>query len=475
MSSASQSMTKSVVGSGVGAQFVKNQNSPFMPRSPQVAAPFVVEHVNFQPKTGALQPGGQRITYEIDWDGDVAKNISFVMRLDKLPLAHLAGGTASFIRYVDFVGLSCWSEIEVRFGTERVQTIRPEEIYCKIMSEYPDDKKDQFARLLGGGLTPAERSARAQNNANQYIEIPLMTMLGLHYESDPSQALFIRGLGQKLQISITLNPATMWIETDATTTYGTGELGALIAIGALGTTFVRSSSLNVEMYHVMDAERIQLEKIARGSRRMLISDYQYAGPGRYQHAAATSLTAQGAVFTLTEFTLPVKTIYVLPRLTTDLAKRAGDANGSRGYTAWNLNAWYNAGGLATSLPVIQSMTLAVGSNNFALRSTGVDEITHKEQARKFPGFSRPLGLLKWTYEHEPCDENSVTGYLDFEASSNPTVTVQYQTNGAPLAVVSDIGVVDTGDAAALLDYTFVAKSVNVIRLDNMQLRRPYSN
>ena len=120
---------------------------------------------------------------------------------------------------------------------------------------------------------------------------------------------------------------------------------------------------------------------------------------------------------------------------------------------------------------LANLFIVVGSNNYALRSTQIDELVYLEHARKFPGSSGPLGLIKWTYEHSPTAENSCTGFVDFEASDTPVLNLYGRNSDLAgtitrmaLAKDADIGTSETLDS---LDITVVAKTANVIRFDNM--------
>ncbi len=113
-----------------------------------------------------------------------------------------------------------------------------------------------------------------------------------------------------------------------------------------------------------DAERRQLEAISKGSRRMLIQDFQYSGPGTNIVASAQSLSATSpATFRLNELTFPAQTIFILPRWSEDLARRTGGACGAatgvKGYQPWNLNGWYNPGGAAANRSIIDRVELRV--------------------------------------------------------------------------------------------------------------------
>jgi len=141
-----------------------------------------------------------------------------------------------------------------------------------MMSMYDDETKQQLYRLLGGG-TLAERQARAEFDNQQFVHIPLLTLLGCHMHGDPSQAIFVRGLGERLKVEITLNPLTMWYETDDSTSVVIGSTTTTLAT-TTSTVAVQSASLNCEFYHIFDAERAQLANLSKGKRRMLIQDYR---------------------------------------------------------------------------------------------------------------------------------------------------------------------------------------------------------
>ena len=103
--------------------------SPFTHHGPQVARPHVTEHVQVDPTTGSHIPGGRPVT-EVPLSFPILKSVAIRLRL-----ANLALGSATFARYPDLIGLACWESITVRFGTERIQTIRPEEIFNKIFTQ----------------------------------------------------------------------------------------------------------------------------------------------------------------------------------------------------------------------------------------------------------------------------------------------------------------------------------------------------
>jgi len=469
MSKASQSMLASQPASGIGAGYLANDNSPWMPKPVQVTTPFVSEVVDVQAITGsnAIQPNAT-VTYEIPWEGDVLKSLGFTFRCDSLIAT---GGT--HIAYVDLLALSCWRQITIKYGTNTLQTITPEQVFCKVMTNYNDEQKAQLLEMMGSG-TPAERRLRAANDAQQYFHLPLMTCLGNHLHSDSGQSLYVRGLGERIRITIELLPATQWIESDCTS-YATGNTGVSGATDLLqlGAALVRSSSLQCEFFHIFDKERAQLTALAKGERRILIQDYQQAGSGTNIVLGTTGISTPGASasFRINEFTFPTQTIYILPRWSADLNRRIRGAGGTNGCNLWNVGGWYNPGGGANALPIIDTIEIRVGSNNYVQRATQISDLVKWDHANKYPGTSLK-GLLKVTLEHVPTAENSVTGFLDFEASDTPVFVAAWRAVAA-FADINAAATADIGENSAL-DFTFVAKVVNVIRADGMQLRKPFS-
>lgn len=182
---ATQKVSASIGASTIGAKFADTPFTPYMPVEPLVSAPHLTEHVPIAPITGAFQPSG-RPRYELPLEVDLISKLNFRIRLQRLGNT---GGT--YARYINWIGLYCWSEIRIKYGTEVLQKIHPDEIFCKIQKHYNDEERTNLARLLGGNLTPAQRSQRALHE--QEIMIPVLTCLNMHLYGPPSGAFFIRG------------------------------------------------------------------------------------------------------------------------------------------------------------------------------------------------------------------------------------------------------------------------------------------
>lgn len=258
---ATQKVSASIGASTIGAKFADTPFTPYMPVEPLVSAPHLTEHVPIAPITGAFQPSG-RPRYELPLEVDLISKLNFRIRLQRL--GNTGGTYGKFIsfndrgqstfysqknilthvhqlaRYINWIGLYCWSEIRIKYGTETLQKIHPDEIFCKIQKrkfcdvkivillicfcalrrhgrmltvfykiDYNDEERANLARLLGGNLTPAQRSSRALHE--QEILIPVLTCLNMHLYGPPSGAFFIRGLGEKVIIEVDLRPFDQWV------------------------------------------------------------------------------------------------------------------------------------------------------------------------------------------------------------------------------------------------------------------------
>lgn len=121
-------------------------------------------------------------------------------------------------------------------------------------SYYADEERANLQRLCGG-LTQAERDDKALNP--QEIIVPLLTLLGLHLFGDPSQSLFVRGLGEKVRVEVDLAPANTLVESDGAATVAFDEV-----------------TLFCEGHHIYDAERRQLEQIYAAPRTYTFDEVQ---------------------------------------------------------------------------------------------------------------------------------------------------------------------------------------------------------
>lgn len=450
MSSATVQVGRTVPTSPMNS-YVNQSASPFVPREAITSAMHLTEHLEIQQVTGLPQPGGT-CTYELPYEVDAVKSLSLVLRAASGAIPAPGGGAATSARLVDYFGLAAIEEISVKFGTERIQIVRPLELFQKLHFNLDNDKRHTIRNMVGGGLTAAQRFTRMISGEQQFV-VPLLTLMGLHLGADLSQTLFVRAMTERWRITIKFSPVNSLYEADGTFMVPAG--GAQLAIPVASTVFTECYLL-AEGVHVADSERKVQEQIYMSPRRMLIREHQYCTPIRV--SGATSLTAGAQIdISLREINQPCTSIYVLFRWATDLDRICGGAGGSLGTNRFNVNGWWMPGGTLTTAangPIITHLEGRVGSNAFWLKKTRVQHLLDYERARVFKGSGvQPTAtgniaapaIPIVSFSHDPTRENAALGFIDFSQSDNPVLRVYFGHQGVAgpatinAAATTDIG------------------------------------
>jgi hypothetical protein len=436
-----------------------------MPVAPLITAPFVVDHQIVEPRLGAMGPGtNQKATFELPTNINVLKSLAIRLRLGKMVLS-----TGSFCRYVDNVGLSCIEEINVRFGTGHLQKILPDAMFCKLYSYFDDEEKAKFNSLIGGALTPSQRSTRALAGA-QEITVPLIAFLGVHLWGHPSQIIALRALGEQIRVEVVFRHRDYWTETDGTfTVNGTASASASLS----DWVATGDSGLLVEGCYVTDQEQAALEQVYAKTHRHVFSDWQMntnTSPLVYNLALDT---LQTVTIPLSGINQPVKALYVLPRWTQDLNRTSATAAGTYGMNRYNLGGWYNAAG--SYLPIFEYAEIRCGSNAYAVKRVRVEHLVDYEHARSFRGTRGPA-IMKISFSHDPSRPNAVLGFQDFSQSDNPQLILYTRTQSSGVTIGSmaaaDIGVAN--DSSATLTIDVYADTVSQVIISNHQISRPHN-
>lgn len=384
MPGSSQALIRSVASSPIGGAYVANaSSSPFMPLDVVTCRPHLIEDIDIPPISGTAQPGGS-LAFDLSLEVDLITKLNLRVRLSALD----PSGT-TFYRWANFVGLNMISEVRLRFGTEKLQTVHRDEIFAKIHSYYPDEEKANLQRLCGG-LTEGERDDRAANE--QEIVVPLLTLLGVHLFGDPSQALFVRGLGEKIRLEVDLASFDTLVESDITSP----------TTPATPFTYL---SLFAEGQHIYEAERRMLEKIYAAPRTYTFDEFQTSSVKIID--ASETLDGNVIQVPLDGFNQPTQAMYVFMRWTNDLTRTVGGATnkGVRGRDYWNVAGWYNPDG-GPNRPMVKTVSVKVGANAYMLKPTAVETLMDYEHTRSWKG-SNPPAVLKWTWSHDPTRENAV--------------------------------------------------------------------
>jgi len=436
--------------SGIGAKHILNDNSPHYPLDPVVSTAHLTEHIELRPTIGAIAPDGTA-EFDISLDADVLKKLTL-----ELHLSAIANEVATQSAYVNWIGLACWDEITVRFGTEKLQTtIRSEEMYAKI-NKLMDDEERLMAQKMLGFDTLANRAAAAATA--QYVYVPLYTLLGLHIGADPSQSIFVRGLGERLNLRIHFRPFNKWIEANGS-----------LASPTSATTVLSDSYLLCEYEHVYDDERAKLEQIYSMPRRYVFDEYQYNSTVRIPGTQALSGSLD---VELRNFNQPVSFWVVIFRWAADLDRvnllaDPGLVEATFGFRAFNVDDWYNAGD-----PLISHVTVKSGSSNFILKRSPVQRLVTYEHARVYKG-SNDVGVISWSHSYDPSRPNAVLGFVDPSQMERPVLTLEFSGTAAAYATINAAATALLG-ANSDLDVTVLAATKNQLNFDNHQVRHPFN-
>lgn len=451
--SSSQALIRTQGTSLIGAQWLNTDHSLFAPQAPALSQGFIRENLAFTSRGGSdFVPGGSP-RFEIQRDIDFITVANLRWENGPITVASWNGG-ATFARYIDMIGIYAWNKIVVKSGTQTLQTIYPDEIFIAIQKLFDNDKRRNIMAMVGAG-TPVQRSAICL--ANQEITCPLLTCLGLGLHGDMSQGLYVRGLNDFLTFEVSFNTADMLIETD-----GTQPTAPAAGI-------FQNGRLSVEGYHVDKKERREVASIYKQARLAItFDDCQYST--FFDIPAATSTTALVS-FQLQNISQPVTFLCFIFRWVNDLARRAGGANGTRGYNPTNIAGWYNPGATASS--ILSTLNIKSG-NNDVLRTIPFERLVGYQHDRDFKGDSG-IALPAVSFAHDASMKNAVTGFLSFDQIERPTAYIQLQTptRGTAHATVGAAATADIG-ASSDLRVQVVAFTKMDIDIMNFLLSRPFN-
>lgn len=427
-------------GSSIFNGLLADNASPFVPREPLRSALFGVEHLEIQQLTGTAQPGGT-VTYELPYEVDGVKAINQVFRLVAGSAGTAIGSTWG---YSDYVGLALIDEITMRFGTERIQTIRPLELFFKMHSYLDNDLRNCLRNLVGGGLTLTQRFQRI-TSGEQQIVVPLLTLMGLHARGDLSQTLMVRAMTERWRMTVKFSPVNTVIDNTTAGTISIPPAATAAAVPLASTALFSECYLYVEGIHIADDERKLQEKIYMQPRRMLIREHQYCTPVRIP--GTLSLSGTTVDISMREINQPVVGIYVFLRWAADL-DRTTSPGGSGGCNRFNTRGWFNPGGsiTATGAPIISHLEGRVGSNGFWLKKTRVEHLLDYERVRLLKGSgvsASATGQIPAPaipavfFSHDPTRENAAFGFIDFAQTDNPVLRIYFQNVGSINSVLGN--------------------------------------
>lgn len=427
----SQAMIRTY-GSIMGAQYTRAMGTLYAPRAPVLNKAHIREEIEMQYIAGPNFGVGITGQWQASRDIDVTPYVILRFVAGAIPVANWNGG-ATFARYVDNLGLGCWEEIEVKSGTQRMQTIYPEELMLYILNMLDISARANALAAVGNG-TPLQRTNRAL--VDQEINVPLFTNMGFRLHGDPSQALYTRGLNDLLTWRIKFRAAADIIETD----------GTLPTAPANG--FLQSGRMIQVGQHIQEDERqMLLSFYSQHAFAIHFDDVQYAS--RITIPAATALPGS-LLFPLTNITQPVTSLFFLFRWRNDIERTVPSAFGTQGKDLWNWTGAYNAGG-GTQEPIIASLRLSTGNTDI-VKTVPIKRLLGWQHYVDFQGPANTPSA-GYSYSHNPAITNSCLGFVSFEQIERPQLTINLQVPpaGVAFATVGAAANADIGTAAGSSD------------------------
>lgn len=465
MSSGSQEMARVIPASGVGNAFV-NKSLLTMPRPPLVTNAFVTDHMQIAPdQDGSARPGSTAV-FQIPLQTDCVRALTLAIELNEVTL-----GTATAVTHHDYFALACLRELRLIFGTQRLITVRRDEIYAKMNHYMQDEDRNKRRELMGGGLTPLQRQQRALAS-RQWFYLPLDYLLGLHLGAPPSLAIHQRMLGEKLRVEVDFEPAANLVTTDGTYTY-TGT-GAALANTPVESAWFNNVYLYAEGEHYLTDARLMLQKLYSQQRRYL---FRLAQPvNRAIVAGTTALSAANtARVDILNVTMPVVSLWCALRWDLDLTRSNTGAGTGRDY--FNYGGWYNPGGSTTNtgVPIVEFVEGTVGTSASFQRRVPVEHLIKYEAARRWKGsgvFNGAAPIIQITWSQEPSQENAVFGFTDFTQLDRSTLILTFsgQSGNATINAAATVDIGANSDLAIDVN----ADCFSVLNFANNQIAKPFA-
>jgi hypothetical protein len=452
-----------------------------LPQEPVVTSPFLTEHITVQPLSGSAQPGGTA-TFELPYDVDIIKGLNLQIVVDKRDA--LPGGTTN-ARLVDWFGLNVIDQIQIQFGTERLRTVRPNEMFEKVHFHYQDETRKNLQTLYSGAVSAASREQRLEVAPQRFV-IPLISFLGVHCLGDPGQSLFVRGLAERIRLAITFAAANQLCEVEPAAAPGfTFTTAGVQGNPPPAAGWFLECSLYCEGRHIFDAERMDMENLYRQPRRYFFREAQVSNP-MFFAAAATPGTI--ATTTIREFTQPTVALYLLIRAEDDLLRICsnGVALSSFGRNNYNFSPWFAPGGVQ-NCPLIKTAEITAGSNMWLLKPTDITNLLTYEHQRCYKGSgveSTAPAIPHISFSMDPTMENAQLGFVDPAQMDNIvlrlTLNSQFFFISAPPGLVltsaATVGDVMTGviGSASRLQIDVVADTFNELNFGKAMVGRSHN-
>lgn len=166
--------------------------SPYLPVQQPMTAVFVRD-VRYQDPLGVPSLGATS-RWEFLKSGHYAEKVDLCFTL--APMTPFATANA-VVQYQDYIGLAAVRQIRIGYGQRHIQIIERDELFAHAMKFMSSDQLQAWQKLVGGGLSPADRQAAC--TVAQYIRVPL-TLLWIN--GIESNALLISALAGKVWMEV---------------------------------------------------------------------------------------------------------------------------------------------------------------------------------------------------------------------------------------------------------------------------------
>lgn len=163
-------------------------------------------------------PGGTT-NFKIPITGDKLGPIQLIFDVSAITVTPVGGAPvlspAAQKRFVDFMGYNAWEKIELRYGTNVLYTLTPEECWYRFKMPFSNERKVGIADLVGGELPKSTRNLKANSTQRFIVDLPFPHSRGT------SRWIELMQLAQEPRIEITWRKIvdTVQLENVDTSTY----------------------------------------------------------------------------------------------------------------------------------------------------------------------------------------------------------------------------------------------------------------
>jgi len=372
---------------------------------PQRSTPFVREYKLLTPNTSTLTASGEA-TWEIPPFADAIGRTELIIRMNAA-----ATGSTLANRFCAGAGLAAWTQIEISYAGQAIQTIVPQQIYHFIMTKLSSERQAHALDKLGF-WDVSRRNAEAGNtgaSAYDYF-IPLYPIF--YYLQ--SQPFYLVAAHSRLTFKVTFAAANRVVQTDGTS--------------AMTINAVR---LRLETFHVTEGERAAyLGQVSREGGLV----YSYSDFSRHAEHSLTNGTDTYTI-NLTNFHSAAEEIFLWIRYADQTNDGGDSASASTQHLgagtvyfpdpyAWDLQPY------AGEAPCFLQCSHTLGSGIRITDDAGTvfEEMSHNElrehMYESYPAAPpAPHGFYALSPKRFPSIPNKRSGHVSFGELSNPALRI----------------------------------------------------